>query len=451
MQSLLVKLAISLVLFSTCLAAQQGTPIQGPVDDMYFVVIPAGTLNMGSPNSEVGRSDSEGPRHTVTLACFEIMTTEITQGMWQDVMGTSVEDLRALSDHVASYARQYDAIGSDIPMYYLNYHDCIDFVDNLNSIDTTYVYRLPTESEWEYACRAGTSTPFYWGYETSISTLSDYCWCSRTANNRNAHAVASLMPNAWGLYDMSGNVWEWCEDWWNDSYANWSGAPVNGSAWTEGNFGHLRILRGGGTANEAINCRSAQRHAMESTERHNTIGFRLVREPASAVNAERLLQEAYSSLVSENYDEAITSIEEAIQLVPNDKTTYAFLGYAYILSGRFEDAVPPISTAIELDSEYYEAYHLRGNAYAYTGLFDQALSDYEYCLSNAPDMKVYTLYSMACVYGLMGDSSLSIDYLEQAVEAGFNDLDHIENDPDFEMVMGSSEFQEGLERIRSVI
>jgi len=250
---------------------------------------------------------------------------------------------------------------------------------------------------------------------------------------------------------MSGNVWEWCEDWWNDSYANWSGAPVNGSAWTEGNFGHLRILRGGGTANEAINCRSAQRHALESTERHNTIGFRLVREPASAVNAERLLQEAYSSLVSENYDEAITSIEEAIQLVPNDKTTYAFLGYAYILSGRFEDAVPPISTAIELDSEYYEAYHLRGNAYAYTGLFDQALSDYEYCLSNAPDMKVYTLYSMACVYGLMGDSSLSIDYLEQAVEAGFNDLDHIENDPDFEMVMGSSEFQEGLERIRSVI
>ncbi len=241
----------------------------GPVSGMEFSYIPSGSFLMGSPDSEVDRAANEGPQHTVEIAAFEMMTTEVTQGMWFEVMGTSIRECRDRVDTDLPLKGE----GSDYPMHYISWHDCQDFILAINELDRGgNTYRLPTEAEWEYACRAETSTRYYWGIRSLPHTIDLYCWCGANSGDT-TNPVALKNPNGWGLYDMSGNVYEWCEDAYHNSY---SGAPLDGSAWCDSTVFRC-VVRGGSWRSEQEHCRSAFRHFFTGERRNLSLGFRLVR------------------------------------------------------------------------------------------------------------------------------------------------------------------------------
>ncbi len=241
-----------------------GSVSSGPFSGMEFVTIPSGTFMMGSPGSEDDRCKDEGPDHSVSISSFELMTTEVTQGIWEAVMGES-----AFIHH-----EMVRGAGDNYPMYNVSWNDCQEFIAKLNALDSSYMYRLPSESEWEYACRAGTTTRFYWGDSDSESTMNQYCWYSSNSNSSN-HPVALKQANFWGLYDMSGNVWEWCEDTWPSDY---SGTPTDGRALVFSGASS-RITRGGSWNDSAKLCRSAYRNYCSDYEvsQFLNIGFRLAR------------------------------------------------------------------------------------------------------------------------------------------------------------------------------
>ena len=230
--------------------------LSGPLEGMEFVAIPAGSFQMGSPSSESDRESNE-KQHLVTVRSFELMTTEVTQGMWQEVMGTNP---------ASGYG-----VGSNYPVYNVSWNDCQEFIAELNDQDSRYTYRLPTEAEWEYACRAGTTTRFYWGNSDSSSDIGGYAWYDGNSNS-STHPVGQKLPNAWGLYDMSGNVWEWCQDGYTNDYDN---CPTDGSAYC-GSVSY-RVGRGGGWSDDARYCRSAVRGDSGPGDGEINVGFRLAR------------------------------------------------------------------------------------------------------------------------------------------------------------------------------
>jgi formylglycine-generating enzyme required for sulfatase activity len=156
------------------------------------------------------------------------------------------------------------------PVERVSWNDAQAFCEKLSQI-TWKTYRLPTEAEWEYACRAGTTTRFYFGHDVNQS--GNYAWYKGNSGNK-THPVGQKKPNAWGLYDMSGNVWEWCEDDWHDSYA---GAPNDGTAWIDNdNCSQSRkCLRGGSWSDLPSYCRSASRGGLSPDDHFNGIGFRV--------------------------------------------------------------------------------------------------------------------------------------------------------------------------------
>lgn len=199
-----------------------------------MVVIPAGTFMMGSPDSEPARESHEGPQHRVTIARpFALGRYAVSQAEWQVVMGSNPSRFK----------------GDRNPVETVSWEDAQEFLKTLNAklgLAGDRGYRLPSEAEWEYACRAGTTTPFWWG-STITPKQANYDG-NYTYNNglkgeyrQKTVPVDSFEPNPFGLYQMHGNVWEWCEDCWNNSY---NGAPADGSAWTTVNCS-LRVLRGG--------------------------------------------------------------------------------------------------------------------------------------------------------------------------------------------------------------
>lgn len=207
---------------------------------MKFVYCPPGTFNETA--------------HKVTLTRFFYMqTTEVTQGQWQKVMGSN-----------PSYFKNC----ADCPVEQVSWNDCQEFIQRLNSLDPGKGYRLPTEAEWEYACRAGSDTPYYWGSESGIGS---HAWYDGNSGNK-THPVAQKTPNAWGLYDMSGNVWEWCSDWYGSNfYAN---SPNNDPVGPD--TGSFRVLRGGSWNLNAGHCRSAFRNWSNPDYRFYHLGFRVV-------------------------------------------------------------------------------------------------------------------------------------------------------------------------------
>jgi len=256
-----------------------GSVSSGPLSSMEFVSIPSGTFMMGSSPSEVDRDDDEGPRHSVNISSFELMSTEVTQGMWEAVMGTDVRYYRDLANPDWPLYGE----GSNYPMYYVSWNDCQEFIEKLNELDSRHTYRLPSESEWEYACRAGTRTRFYWSDSDSESTVKQYCWFFKNAraeywstphaSQEGTQQVGTKTPNPWGLFDMSGNVYEWCEDTYQSSY---DGAPTDGSAWVSSGASS-RVLRGGSWSSYARFCRSANRNLYSADSRVSYLGFRLAR------------------------------------------------------------------------------------------------------------------------------------------------------------------------------
>ena len=232
----------------------------GPASDWEFASIPAGSFDMGSPDDEVGRYGDEDPVHRVTFANgFKMLATEVTQRKWKEIMG---------ADNNPSFSR-----GDSLPVEQVGWDDTQRFLTILNQQDPGEDYRLPSEAEWEYACRAGTTTRFYWGDDPDYSQIGTYAWFFGNFTNRTS-PVGTKTPNAWGLYDMIGNVWEWCDD---DAHADYTGAPTDGSSWAETPHDTTHTWRGGSIRSYDIVCRSANRGGYGAGVGTGWRGFRVVR------------------------------------------------------------------------------------------------------------------------------------------------------------------------------
>jgi len=228
-----------------------------------MVRIPPGSFLMGSPKSEAGRFDAEGPQHKVSLAAFALAKTEVTV---HDFLGfleatgyqpLPCDRLLGLTWEVAGHGKAYSpgyAEAPDQPAVCLSWFDAQAYLTWLNRRAPGGGYRLPSEAEWEYAARAGTETARWWG-EAIGQGHANCNGCGSAWDDQRFAPVGSFGPNPWGLFDMLGNVWQWTEDCWNDSYV---GAPDDGSAWQSGDCDR-RVLRGGSWNTLPVFVRAAAR------------------------------------------------------------------------------------------------------------------------------------------------------------------------------------------------
>jgi formylglycine-generating enzyme required for sulfatase activity len=232
---------------------------------LEMVYIPAGTFMMGRYPGEQDSSDWEDPRHQVTVPGFWMSKYEITKAQWTAIMDTT------------PWAGQDDVLDElDSPAVYVSWNDARAFITALSNYAGKR-FRLPSESEWEYACRAGTTTRLYWGNDPEYTEGDAYCWWWYNAafvDEAYAHASGVKLPNAFELYDMSGNVWEWCEDDWHGDYV---GAPTDGRPWVKSPRGTTRVLRGGSWLIHGNNARSANRNHVDPAIKTPANGFRIAR------------------------------------------------------------------------------------------------------------------------------------------------------------------------------
>jgi formylglycine-generating enzyme required for sulfatase activity len=235
-----------------------------------MVAIPGGKFVMGSPDEENGR-DTEKPQHLVTVPPFYLGRVPVTQSQWRFVAGLDRID-RNLEPELSRFS------GDDLPVERVSWEDATEFCARL-SAHTGRAYRLPSEAEWEYACRAGTTTPFHFG-KTLNTNVANYDGNYTYGNGQKGQYRQKTTPvgslnaaNAWGLFDMHGNVWEWCEDDWHNNY---EGAPTDGSAWLDReNESSTKVIRGGSWDYSPWYCRSAYRYHFSRDYRVNSLGFRV--------------------------------------------------------------------------------------------------------------------------------------------------------------------------------
>lgn len=248
--------------------------------EMELVWCPPGKFKMGSPDSELKRAMNEGPQVEVNLTKgFWLGKCEVTQGQWESLMETTPWDGQAGVQE-----------GDHNPATFVNWEDATEFCNQLTSrernagrLPKEWVYTLPTEAQWEYACRAGTTTPFFFGDD--VWELGNYAWFGKfyeedgkqtVASDLYAHEVALKKPNPWGLHDVHGNVWEWCQDWYGPTIDGGTDpvGPVKGSE---------RVVRGGGFFEPSWASRSARRGGSMVTKRKNGrvnyVGFRVACSP----------------------------------------------------------------------------------------------------------------------------------------------------------------------------
>jgi formylglycine-generating enzyme required for sulfatase activity len=244
-----------------------------PKLDLELVKIPAGSFMMGALQNELESREFERPQHSVNVSEFYMGKYPITQAQWR--FGASLpRNDRELDPDPSNFK------GENLPVEQVSWWEAIEFCARL-SLHTGREYGLPTEAEWEYACRAGTVTPFHFS-ETIDSKVANYDGGDvygggqKGIDRNKTIAVGSLNgANEYGLHDMHGNVWEWCQDYWHNNY---QGAPENGSAWINTNAGEnkTRVLRGGSWSLNPSGCRSAVRLNYTPVNRHSNVGFRVV-------------------------------------------------------------------------------------------------------------------------------------------------------------------------------
>ncbi|MFM6869920.1 MAG: formylglycine-generating enzyme family protein [Dolichospermum sp.] len=234
-----------------------------------MVLIPGGTVMMGSPEGERGSRREEKPEHQVTISPFSMGKYPITQAQWRAIAALEKVNIDLKSN--PSYFK-----GDDLPVECVSWSHAQEFCARLSRIENK-VYRLPTEAEWEYACRAETTTPFHFG-ETITTELANYDGNYtygdglKGVDRQQTTGVGSFPSNPFGLYDMHGNVWEWCEDTWHDNYKN---APTDGTAWADLSD-NRKVLRGGSWYLHPVSCRSASRNWNNAVADYNNLSFRVV-------------------------------------------------------------------------------------------------------------------------------------------------------------------------------
>jgi len=248
---------------------------------MEFVLIPAGSFRMGTPTPSCPQDDpftekneyqecrnsvdsDETPQHKVVISKpFYMGRYEVTQEEWYKIMGSNPSAFK--SEKVGGNSRRH-------PVEQISWDDAQEFIRKLNQKEGTQKYRLPTEAEWEYAARAGSTGKYCFG--DSEGQLGQYAWYESNSGDK-THPVGQKQPNAWGLYDMHGNVLEWVQDWYGKTYyADSPSADPRGPS-----SGSYRVLRGGKWGDNARNCRSASRYNITPSDWRNNLGFRLVLSP----------------------------------------------------------------------------------------------------------------------------------------------------------------------------
>ncbi|MCH7688722.1 MAG: formylglycine-generating enzyme family protein, partial [Planctomycetes bacterium] len=232
---------------------------------MLMVPIPAGEFQMGSPDSDKDSNPFEKPQHPVKITKpFYLSVYEVTQQQYEKVMGVRPWQ-----------GKEYVQDGPDYPATYVSWNDAVEFCRKLSEQEGVE-YRLPTEAQWEYACRAGTTTVYSFGDDAS--KLGQHAWYRKNAwdiGEKYAHRVGQKLPNPWGLYDMHGNVWEWCQDWYAPYGSEKALSDPMGPAQGLG-----RLLRGGSFYSRSSDVRSANRNDALPANRVVDIGFR----PSSTYN-----------------------------------------------------------------------------------------------------------------------------------------------------------------------
>ena len=238
---------------------------------LHMVLVPGGAFTMGSPDDEPDHEDDEGPQREVIVPSFFMGRYPVTQAQWQ--AGVSLPKVERDLEENPSYFK-----GDNHPIDTVSWYDAVEFCQRLAK-HTKRPYRLPTEAEWEYACRAGTQTPFYFG-DTIGTDVANYDGNYTYGEGEKGDYLEAATPvnkfgiaNGFGLSDMHGNVWEWCEDCW---HSNYEGAPTDGSAWIEGGDADYRVQRGGSWFYFPRYCRSARRVNFTPDNRSNYSGFRVV-------------------------------------------------------------------------------------------------------------------------------------------------------------------------------
>ncbi len=241
---------------------------RGNTIGMQFSCIPGGTFTMGSPSTEPNRAANEIP-HRVTVSAFEMQTTDVTQAQWVKVMGSNPSNFKSQSNCPKTYTIQPVQMCPNHPVEQVSFGDVQEYIRKVNeTLHDGYKYRLPTEAEWEYAARAGSQTAYYFGDNTSV--MDQYAWYSGNSNSQ-THDVAKLQANSFGLYDMSGNVWQWVQDWWGDYSTSDQVNPLGAQS------GSYRVLRGGSWYQDARSLRSASCYNFGPSARSHDVGFRLMR------------------------------------------------------------------------------------------------------------------------------------------------------------------------------
>jgi formylglycine-generating enzyme required for sulfatase activity len=269
---------MSITITRTSATTQGYTEALSDAIGIPMIFIPSGTFRMGSPDDEPQRSYREDPQHDVTLAPFCMGQYAITQAQWRIVAKWPSVD-RKLKANPSRFK------GDQNPVNHIVWEDAIEFCARLSRHNGRH-YSLPSEAQWEYACRAGTTTPFHYG-DTLTPELARYDWSVIYATTpiekqkwqERTSPVGCFPANAWGLHDMNGNVREWCLDDWHDDYR--SGAPIDGSAWVDDKSEKQtgKVFRGGSWFDDPRNCRSATRRGF-IYERVDLTGFRVICLPA---------------------------------------------------------------------------------------------------------------------------------------------------------------------------
>ncbi|MBT9314897.1 formylglycine-generating enzyme family protein [Leptothoe spongobia] len=254
--------------------AQYFTEDLGNGVGLDMVLVPGDTFLMGSPENEPQRSDSEGPQHEVTVSTFLMGRYTVTQAQWRAVAAMTQVKIELKSDP-ANFK------GDNRPVERVSWYEAEEFCERL-AVHTRRPYRLPSEAQWEYACRAGTQTPFYFG-QTLTDEVANYRATSTYKNGPKGKFLEETvdvthfgLANAYGLCDMHGNVDEWCADHWHGSYDK---APTDGSPWLSQDSEASRVLRGGSWISSPWVCRSASRVYGLPGYRDSYIGFRVSCEP----------------------------------------------------------------------------------------------------------------------------------------------------------------------------
>ena len=242
---------------------------------LELILLPAGTFVMGGDWDAEQADENELPKHQVSFdKAYYVGKYSVTQSQWQAVMGDNP------SEH----------LGDNLPVEMVSHEDAIAFIQKLNAMENTRTYRLPTEAEWEYAARANSQSTYCFGPQTR--QLGDYAWFESNSGAA-THPVGQLIPNEWGIYDMHGNVHEWCADWYSrDYYANSPSKNPSGPR-----KGVARVLRGGDWGSEAWYCRCAIRSLSSPQRRSPRVGFRVVKdldEPSGGRKPRGLMTRVFS-------------------------------------------------------------------------------------------------------------------------------------------------------------